>query len=1021
MGLFDRGARNAKRRLFAGIAASAVLTSPAAAAAGPHAVRIAAGPLEESLVTLATQTHEQLLYVPGLVAGRRGPAVSGSMTVEQALALLLDKTDITVTRAGPAVLVLRGQLAVAPTTAPRAGDDRAPEVVQGHPFVAEPPNEPGAGPSPAATTMANLQKPNTVKELEITGTHIRGGRSASPLLILGREAIDYSGRATLAETLEALPQNFSGVATEGTVTTGADKIGRNAAYSSSINLRGLGPDATLVLINGRRMAGAGAFGDFADVSSIPTSAVQRVEILLDGASALYGSDAVGGVVNVILRRDFEGAETRLFEGTATRGEPVQTQVGQLFGHRWSSGNVMLSYEYQRRTALSGDDRSFAANADLRPFGGSDQRLSFAFPGNLAGFAIPAGQNGVGLTPSEFLAGVVNRTNQRQGEDLLPRQTLQSVYATANQSLGERLEFSADARYSHRDFSIRSSVPITSLMVARANPFYVAPNGAASERIAYSFAGQLPNVIASGRAETLGGSLGARLRLFSDWQAEGYLAYAQETDVSRSRGLLNSTAVSEALGSVPGRPETGFDTAVNGFLNPFAGVLGANNSAILNYISEGFTEGHSRDLVTSANLQADGALFELPGGAIKLAFGGQLRREHLVRDGINFTSTVTPVSQQPTDETRNVAAAYAELRAPLVGPLNAFTGARRLEVSLAGRIEHYDDIGSTANPHVGVIWQPVEDVTLRGTYGTSFRAPALREVHDLANNTPVFFALGSTRVLGLTLSGGNPDLKPETATTWTLGGDFTPARLPGLRLSATWFDVTFKSRIDRPVLNNTLNALTDPSLASFVTRISPTTDASDLALITALLARPQTNTSQGVFPATSYGAIVQTRYVNTTGLNVEGVDVEGSYRFDLGTDRITLNANATYLMRYAQQITPTSATVERVGIANFPVRVRGRASADWTRGRLTLGAALNYISAYHDSLVAKIGDQPTMDLQARLSAPATGPWRGVSATLSVRNAFDRAPPFYDNSSGVGYDPANADPIGRFVSLQLTREW
>jgi iron complex outermembrane receptor protein len=1022
MGLLHRGAYQAKRLLFAGVAAATVLAASAAAAQGQHPVRIAAGPLDAALVALANQTHEQLLYTSDLVAGRKAPAVTGNLTAEQALARLLEHLDISVTRAGPEVLVLRSRTAVTPARAarPPAGV-QAPEVVERRPFVAESAGRPLEVGPPAAIPLVGEQPANTVEAVEVTGTHIHGGVSASPQVHLDRETIERRGFATVAEAVETLPQNFSGVATEGSAITGADKVGRNPSFSSSVNLRGLGPDATLILINGRRMAGAGAFGDFNDISTVPTVALERLDVLLDGASALYGSDAVGGVVNILLRKDFDGAETRLFQGAAPRGEPVQIQVGQIVGRQWSSGGAVLAYEFQHRSALSGDDRPFSNNADLRPLGGSDQRLSFAFPGNTGGFAIPAGQNGSGLTPGQFQRGVINRTNQRSGEDLLPDQKVQSVYATAHQWLGERLELSTDLRYGYRTFSADASAPISLLTVTRANPFFVSPVGGATDSILYSFVGQLPNSVTAGHTEAIEGVVDARVRLFRDWQADGYLAYARQTEQSKTSGLVNSTALNETLGTLPDNPATPFSTATSGFFNPFAGILGVNSPSMLGFISEGFLQGHTRDVILSANLQADGTLFHLPGGAVKLAVGGQLRREHLTRTGVNFFSTLTPAAQTLTDETRNVAAGYVELQAPLVSEANARPGLRRLDVTLAERVEHYDDVGSTSNPQVGLRWSPFADLTVRGTYGTSFRAPALREVHDPAVNTPVFFTVGTDRILGLALTGGNPDLRPETAKTWTLGADFTPAQAPGLRLSASWFDVTFRNRIDRPVLNNQANALTDPALASFVSRISPTTNAADLAAITALLNSPATTTAQGVFPPEAFGAIVQTRYVNTTSLHVQGIDLEGAYRVPLGSDVVALAGSASYLLHYNQQITPTSIRVEDVGIANFPVRFRARATADWTHDRITLGAAINYISAYRDSLGVKIGDQPTVDLQARLAARSDGLLRGVAATLNVRNVFDRVPPFYNNTAGVGYDPANADPIGRFVSIQLTRSW
>lgn len=1006
---------------------AAALAAAGAAQAGPtQTVNLPEGALDAALVALAAQTHEQLLYPPELAQGRRAPALSGRFTAEEALRRLFPGEEVVITRPAPGVLVLRRRSEPTPTAGPGGGPPRPFGGEADHTAI-EMATAPGAAtttsPDPAAAAA-------TVEEVQVTGTHIRGARTASPLLVLDRAALDRSGHATVAAALGALPQNFSGVANEGASTTGADRVGRNSGYGSSVNLRGLGPDATLVLVNGRRLAGAGSFGDFADISTLPSAAVQRVEVLLDGASALYGADAVGGVVNIIMRRDYEGAETRLTAGASTDGEPTELQLSQLLGRRWDGGGLLVAYELRRRSRLSGDDRDFAADADLRRFGGSDQRLTNAFPGNIlttgpsgtvVGWAIPAGQDGVGLRPQDLLAGQANLGNQRRGVDILPRQDLHALYVAADQQLGEAVELTADLRYGRRDFGVRLSSSIANIAVTRANPFFVSPTGASSHSVAYSFAEEVGNARLDGRQESLALTLGATARLPRAWRGEGYLAFAQERTATHARGTVNTALLAEAVGSVADRPETPFSAARDGYFNPFSGTPGANSPALLAVIGSGYADTHTRGQVMSANLQADGTLLTLPGGPLQAAVGGQLRRETLVRTGMSFSASPTPVPQQGADVARSVAAAFLELRAPLVGPENRRPGLERLELSLAGRVERYSDVGTTANPKAGLLWAPVDGLTVRATYGRSFRAPALREVHDPEAYSGSLLPLGAGRIRTLLLNGGNPDLRPETATTWTAGADWTPAALPGLRLGATWFEVRFEDRIGKPVQENILNALSDPTLASFITRISPADNAADRALMEALLASPALIPASAGFPPEAYGAIADNRYVNTADLRVSGVDLTGSWTVDLGDDRIALGASGSWILAYEQRTTPDAAAVDRAGVANFPVDFRGRLTADWTRGRLTAGAALNYVSAYEDALGTRIAAQPSVDLQLRLAPAETGPLKGIAATLGVRNAFDRDPPFYDNVAGVAYDPANADPIGRFAWVQLTRAW
>lgn len=1029
-----------RHRLLAGVAAAgltaALAIAPAARAQSsaaldadpPSAVHIAAGPLYAALMSLAAQTHQQLLFTPALVAGLRAPAVDGRLTIDQALAQLLSQTDIEARRAAPGVLVLRDRRASAQPAAARGGSPQASDPPR--PFGAE---APGATPTfgVAADPTANpaAGPPTEVRAVEVTGSHIRGaGPGASPLVTLTRADLARSGRATLAEALSALPQNFGGEASETATATGADRSGVNPGYGTGVNLRGLGADATLVLLDGRRLSGAGTRADFADISTIPAIAVDRVELLLDGASALYGSDAVGGVVNIILRHDFDGAEVRAEAGSGTRHGPQEAQVGAVLGHRWASGSLLVSYEAYRRTALDAADRPFTASADLRPLGGSDWRSTFSHPGNILRrdpvtgatapyWGVPPGQPGVGLTAADLRAGALNLENPRADTDILPDQRRQGGYLALRQDLGARVTLSTDLLYGFRAARTRMAAPTALLPVTPANPFYVPLPGLAFEQIQYAFSGDLPPPQVRATAEAVQGSIGAEARLAGDWRLSGYLGVSQQRETTRTAGIVNSAALYEALGLDPDDPATAYSPGRDGYFNPYTGAA-ANPPAVMAAIGSGFSTSASRSRVTTANLQADGTLLRLPGGDLRIALGAQARREAFVTDGVNQTATATPQTLAQVSVARTVRAVFAELRAPLVGPDNRRPGIEALELSAAGRWERYSDFGATANPKLGVLYRPVADLTLRATFGRSYRAPGLREIHDRPLYSPGLFPLGATRVLGLILNGGNPELKPETADAWTLGGDWRPT--PHLRLSLTGFDIRYRHRIDRPVIANLVGALSDPALAAFVRRLSAG-DPTDLADITALLASPYTSTAQGVFPPASYGAIVDARYVNTGRLAVRGLDLSGAYDQALAGGRLTLAASATRLLRYDQALTPTAPTLQRAGIVGHPAKLRARLTADWSRGPWTLGAALNHTSAFHSAVGTRVGADDTVDLQAAWSPETGSALAGTRLTLNVRNLFDTAPPFYDNPAGLGFDPANADLVGRFVSLQLSRRW
>ncbi|MFZ5685695.1 MAG: TonB-dependent receptor domain-containing protein [Pseudomonadota bacterium] len=1015
------------RRVLLGSLATSILVATAApaSAAGEKPIAIPAGPLEQALGALSAQTGDQLVFAPELVAGRRAPAVAGRYSAEDALARLLAGSGIAATRAGPRVIVLKARAPAGP--APAA----PPEAPGERPFATADPAR-ADPPAPVRTAPVAAAEIPTVAEVRVTGTHIRGGSPAAPVLVVDQEAFLRSGHATVAGALQALPQNFGGESTDATAAVRADPLSTNSGYGVGINLRGLGSDATLVLVNGRRLAGSGNRGDFADVSSLPAIAVERVEVLLDGASALYGSDAVGGVVNVILRKDLDGGEVRLRAGSGDNG-PREGLAAVAVGRTWEGGRFVAAYEGYRREALAAAKRRFTATADLTGLGGADHRDSFSYPGNVVRtdpvtaaivpfWAIPAGSTGVGLRPGDFQAGVVNRFNQNQGLDVLPDQRRHSAWLALEQDLSETLTVSGDLRYGFRRARTHTQPPTATLAVGRGNPFFVSPNGAASNQIQYSFGGLAPNPLATAGVESLAGSLGAELTLPRDWRVDGYGAFAQETIETTQTGGVHSGILAEALGNAADNPATAYSAARDGFFNPYASVPGGNNPATVAAITSAVSKSRYRSQVGSLNLQADGALFRLPSGPVRAALGAQARRETFRARGSNYASTPAPVPTRGFTEDRTVASAFAEVHAPLVAEDPDRRGLHRLEVSAAVRAERYSDFGTTVNPRLGLQWAPAAGVLVRATYGESFRAPALMELYSPQLFASNIVTRGAERVRNISKLGGNPDLGPETARSWTVGIDLEPRAISNLRLAVTAYETRFKDRIDRPLVSAPRGTiLTDPAYAPFVRLTSAATNPDDLAALAELLASPLFNPALGVFAPAEYGAILDQRYVNTAGLTVRGVDAQASYALPAFGGRLQLSANGAWLLDYERAVTPAAPFVDFVGQVANPARFRSRVAADWTGGAWSLGAAWNHVSGFRDGAGGRIRAQDTVDALVRLTAPAEGRWAGLSATLSVRNLFDRAPPFYDNPSGFGLDAANADVVGRFVSLQLAKSW
>jgi iron complex outermembrane receptor protein len=994
-----------RRRLLAGFAftvlSTGMLAGPAIAAQADQALtvefNIPAGSLDASLVAFANQTGLQLLYSPDLVAGRQSQGLRGRFTPEEALTRLLSGTSVDIRRRGAKAFVLKPRSTAAADSELLALDD-APAPVE-------------------------------VDTLIVTGTLIRGaGAGPSPVIAFDRDAIDRGGHGTLAEALAALPQNFGGGANPTSQLLGSDRTFVNDSAATGVNLRGLGNSATLVLLNGRRMAGTGLKGNFADVSAIPTGAIGRVEVLLDGASALYGADAVGGVVNVILRRDFRGQETRFRSSVAEQGDAREIQFGHTAGLGWSTGQVVVSAEYYQRDPLAATARAQTASSDLRALGGTDHRTQFSNPGNIVAYSAAAGayvplyaipSKGVGLIASDFVAGTKNLGDPRQNADTLPKQERGSVYVALSQQLG-KTELSADALYTHRRFSFGQGGASTIITVNKSNPYFVPVAGETSQLIAYDFVGGLGGRGFTGIAKNLGLSLGAARDFGRTWRGELYGAFSSDLGTRDMNSALNSGYLREALGTAVDDPKTSYSAARDGYFNPY-GDGASNNRAILDFINSGYQHHWRRNRVSSANLKLDGTLIELPSGPLKVAAGGQLRHEDFIVRNSNLTAGSTVTNTDGTLFDRDVQSAFAELRIPLVGAHQQRAWARRLEISLAGRIEHYSDFGTSRNPKVGILWEPTEGLKFRGSYGTSFRAPTLADIYEPYLIGATFVPDTAASTLSLILTGGNAALRPETAKSWTTGLDFASQSRPGAKLSVTYFDTEFSNQVGHPVYEDILNALKNPIYAAFIRRLSAS-NSKDMADAQALIDASRSSGPKS-FPANAYGAIIDGRNLNAGELRVRGLDVTAGWPVSVGREKIDLTANVSYLFEYSRRISPTAASFDFLNTAGFPVDLRAVLGASWAHGPFLSSASIRYVDSYRSSATsARIGSWTTMDALVRWTAPArTGPLRDLSATLSVQNIFSANPPFYDSLDGVGYDPTNADVLGRTVALQLAKRW
>jgi outer membrane receptor protein involved in Fe transport len=986
--------------------AGLVLSTTAWASAKLQTFHIDAGDATVTLNEFSRQSSLQLLFDYNVVNGRTTQAISGEYDAPTALTRMLTDTGLMFDFVNDRTLALTAASSDTGTSTATPGQ-RAEHRLRS--IETQNVRHDGPGTADAGNGLAGAE----LQEVRITGTNVRGEQPiGSQVISLDRDEIEASGAATVQDFLRTLPQTFGGGPTEDTHFVGPEAQ-TNSGLGTGINLRGLGARATLVLINGRRLAPGGTEAEFVDVESIPLSAVERIDVLPDSASALYGADAVGGVVNFVMRDSFVGAETLARTGSGTDNTLGEYQLAQTLGKPWDSGNALISLEFYRRNALPSYARQYATS-DLVPFGGDNFGSILSNPGNLSvggqTYAIPTGQNGTHLTAADLVAGTQNLQQKYEDADLLPNEERWSLYASGKQVLNDRLDLFTDVLVSHRDAKEREGGLGASLVVPSTNPFYVNPTGGSDPVIVdYNFLDDLGPQIVDSLVNTSNITLGLDLNVGASWRVNVYGNYARETDSQHGGGLINYAALQSALADPD--PSTAF--------NPF-GAGSNTNPATLNAISSS-SHFYVRSELRSGNVTADGPIVQLPGGAVKLALGADTRQQlYDTSDSASIISAESRISLS-----RHVTSAFGEVTIPLFGRDNGATGYRRLELSFASRYEDYSDFGPSTTPKVGLLWAPTEAFMVRGTWGRSTRVPTLADL-DESQNVVIPYALpdslsptGVTNVL--VLSGQNSRLTEERARSWTAGLDFNPARwLPGASLSLTYFDIVFSNRIEAPTFE--ANILEDPAQDAFVTRNPRAAQVSSACNQGRFLLGTTADCLQ--FAA---GAILDLRVQNIESVQTRGVDFRGAYRWTAAYGTVKLALDGTYLLGFSQQEGPDAPPMQLLDTENNPINLKMRGTLSWQRGRFGASAAVNFQSHYRDTASdpnRNVSSYTTVDTQLRYDIdPYGGSWlANTRIELNAINLFNADPPFLNNAiAGLGYDQENADPFGRLLSVQIRKTW
>lgn len=829
--------------------------------------------------------------------------------------------------------------------------------------------------------------PDKVEKVVVTGSRIRGvPPTGSSVITVTRQDIKTIGAANTPDLIATVPQLNS--------FNTAPQASLGGFGSFSPGLRGLPANATLPLMNGHRLVAAAANETNPDFPLIPNLAIQRIEIVADGASSIYGSDAVAGVVNFITRRHVSGIEASASYGIADGY--YSEHIGGLAGREWDNGSILAAYQYTENDDILGGDRDYRVQ-DFRAAGGIDTRSTSCPSANVLPdiafwsvyYAAPA-----------FAFNTQNRCDNGAVADLVPSSRIHALFASGQQDIGGIATLWGEILYTDRKDEVRVAPPGQTIFIFNTNPFFQGPAGASNEYVLF----RPDNLIGSDHFTNTddrrvgNSSVGLDFELPRDLSLSVYGTF-DWADNDAFIPQINTAALNAAA--------AGTTTATA--LDPFGtGTSPAVVAAILNSSTDVSIE----QLTSLGAVKLDGPLIALPGGQSRFAAGAELRRESFVQQGFVGTTAV------PEDLSRDITSVYGELFVPIFGEGNAAPGLQSLALSLSGRYDDYSDFGTTTNPKIGVNWVPVDGVLVRGSYGTSFRAPGLRQVgatvgsYYLSAAQAVTFAndptRGAAQVNTVYLLGGNPDLQPEEATTYSFGFDVNPKWLPDLRASLTYYNIDYTNVIGTPSVPY---VFTDPTFAALVYRNPTVAELNSLLALAVPVNLPS--------PLPAIGNVLDLRLNNFGIRKTDGLDFDVNYHWPTAFGSVFADLAGNYILNFDTQFSPGAPVSNSLELGVPRWTARGTLGAD--AGELSIVSFVNYRDGITSTFTTPTGVSSydadayvTVDLRVAWTLPENEWTQGTVLALQINDLFDAKPPFFPAADGIG---GNYNPIGRFVALNL----
>jgi len=844
---------------------------------------------------------------------------------------------------------------------------------------------------PADDEAAQLGK------VTVTGSHIRRAQieGPQPVEVVTPEMIRQVGGVKLGDFIPYLPMN------QGQTRQFANSDG--PAGDAFFNLRGLGEEATLTLVNGHRVATYGGFGadTFVNVNAIPLAAIERVEILKDGASAIYGADAIAGVVNVILKRDYEGLELSASYSDTEGGGGSESSVDMVAGHTFDDTNITAVLSWYELDPLYARDREVMANLDQRWRGGYDSRSMLSSPPTV--FLLGDST----LTTDPACPPEQRRFNADWGSDVCTFNY--SAYA---------IEMAGGERWAGQLFLTHSINPSLTL---RTELDYADDTGRrllAPEPWPWSFvpADHPDNPFGQDLLIAYRATFGPDRRWHSDtidrralveldglagaWAWNAHLQWSDsKTDNSETTGV-SDPARREAALTGEGGPSG------DQWYNPF-GLESTNDPALVDWIFVGQPATSSRVRVRTAGFVANGPLLEIGSGVVDVAVGAEYRtQEHWLAQDPTFFVEDT-LGADAGIASRQIRSIFAEFSVPLPGSL---------EMQLAGRYEDYSDFGGHFSPKVAFAWRPADTFLARASYAESFRAPAFQDLYapsfegeafvEDRIRCPVTGAGSDCWTSVAEYFSGNPGLDPETGKSWYAGAVWSPEGLRGLDIQLDFWKFKWDERVEW--IGGDFAVENFPLDPRWVKRADPTPEDIDL----------------GIPGRIEY---IYSRPINIGGIETRGIDLALRYAWTVdAVGSFSGQLMATYVDDYRVKdptLTEWESNGKDVagksewGPGGMP-RWKSVASLVWDRGANSASATVRFTSAFEDYLnwpaedgsesdrPHRVGSWTTIDLQYTRSFRSLGDGR---LSIGCTNCADRDPPLV--LDGLGFDEVVHNVYGR----------